>query len=137
MTLLDVSGLNVFHGDLQAIFDLDLRVGEGEVVALVGANGAGKTTMMRALVGLIASKQGGVRFDDAEISAASAEDIARAGLCMVPEGRMLFDSLTVVENMMMGQVLGRRGYWTLKRVFDLFPILAERRSVGKVVVTCP
>ncbi|MDU0958790.1 MAG: ATP-binding cassette domain-containing protein, partial [Bradyrhizobium sp.] len=87
MTLLEVSGLNVFHGDLQAIFDLDLRVGEGEVVALVGANGAGKTTMMRALVGLIASKQGRIRFDGAEISAASAEDIARAGLCMVPEGR--------------------------------------------------
>ena len=128
MTLLEVSGLNVFHGDLQAIFDLDLRVGEGEVVALVGANGAGKTTMMRALVGLIASKQGRIRFDGAEISAASAEDIARSGLCMVPEGRMLLDSLAVLDNLMMGQVLRRRGYWTLERVFELFPILAERRS---------
>lgn len=128
MTLLEVAGLDVFHGDLQAIFDLSFSVAEGEAVALVGANGAGKTTFLRALVGLIDRKEGSVRFDGDEILTTQAEEIARRGLCMVPEGRMLFDTLTVEENLMMGLLVKRSGSWTLQRVFDLFPTLEERRS---------
>ncbi|MGY4617680.1 branched-chain amino acid transport system ATP-binding protein [Bradyrhizobium sp. USDA 4472] len=128
MTLLEVGGLDVFHGDMQAIFGLDFTVAEREAVALVGANGAGKTTFLRALVGLIDSKRGNVRFDGGDIGATPAESIARLGLCMVPEGRMLFDTLTVEENLLMGQVSQRPGSWNLRRVFDLFPALEERRS---------
>jgi branched-chain amino acid transport system ATP-binding protein len=128
MTLLEVESLDVFYGDLQAIFGLAFSVAEREAVALVGANGAGKTTFLRALVGLIDSKQGRVRFDGSDIQDTPAERIARLGLCMVPEGRMLFDTLTVEENLLMGQVSRRSGSWTLRRVFDLFPALQERRN---------
>jgi branched-chain amino acid transport system ATP-binding protein len=128
MTLLEVQSLDVFHGDLQAIFGLGFAVAEREAVALVGANGAGKTTFLRALVGLIDSKQGSVRFDGRDIVDTPAETIARLGLGMVPEGRMLFDTLSVEENLVMGRVTKRSGSWTLRRVFDLFPALAERRN---------
>jgi branched-chain amino acid transport system ATP-binding protein len=128
MTLLEVGSLDVFHGDLQAIFGLDFSVAEREAVALVGANGAGKTTFLRALVGLIDSKQGLIRFGGHDIVSTPAERIARVGLCMVPEGRMLFDTLTIEENLLMGKVSKRSGAWTLRRVFDLFPILEERRN---------
>jgi branched-chain amino acid transport system ATP-binding protein len=128
MTLLEVSGLDVFHGDLQAIFGLAFSVAEREAVALVGANGAGKTTFLRALVGLIDGKQGSIRFDGGDILDTPAEKIARLGLGMVPEGRLLFDTLTVEENLLMGQMSKRSGSWTLRRVFDLFPVLEERRS---------
>ncbi|WP_049820359.1 ABC transporter ATP-binding protein [Bradyrhizobium japonicum] len=128
MTLLEVEGLNVFHGDLQAVFGLAFEVAEREAVALVGANGAGKTTFLHALVGLIASKQGSIRFGGSDIQDTPAEIIARLGLGMVPEGRMLFDTLTVEENLLMGKVTKRPGSWTLRRVFDLFPALDERRN---------
>lgn len=128
MSLLEVEGLNVFHGDLQAIFALAFSVDEREAVALVGANGAGKTTFLRALVGLIGSKRGSVRFDGDDIVDTPAERIARLGLGMVPEGRMLFDTLTVEENLLMGEASKRQGSWTLRRVFDLFPALEERRN---------
>ncbi len=128
MTLLEVSALNVFYGDLQAVFDLDFTVAEGEAVGLVGANGAGKTTFLHTLVGLVDSKRGKVLFDGRDILDMPAERIARLGLGMVPEGRMLFDTLTVEENLLMGKLTKRPGSWTLPRVFDLFPALAERRN---------
>ncbi len=128
MTLLEVSGLEVFHGDLQAIFGLDFSVAEREAVALVGANGAGKTTLLRSLVGLIDAKRGNIIFDGYDISSVPAERIARLGLSMVPEGRMLFDTLSVEENLLMGRLTGRPGAWTLRRVYDLFPTLQERRN---------
>ena len=124
--MLEVSALNIFYGDLQAIFDLDFTVAEGEAVALVGANGAGKTTFLRALVGLADSESGKIRLDGGNILNIPAESIARLGVSMVPEGRMLFDTLTVEENLLMGQVTKRSGSWTLRRVLDLFPVLAER-----------
>ena len=93
--LLDVAGLDVFYDDLQAIFDMNFAVAEGEAVALVGANGAGKSTFLKALVGLIERRSGVVHFDGADISQMPPERVSRLGLIMVPEGRLLFDSLSV------------------------------------------
>jgi len=129
MALLDVSGLQIFYGDLQAVFDMNFTVADGEAVALVGANGAGKSTFLKALVGLNEERSGAIHFDGADISRMPAEQVSRLGLIMVPEGRLLFDSLTVEENLLMGTVNRRSGSWTLRRVFDLFPILEERRRM--------
>ncbi|WP_407147220.1 ABC transporter ATP-binding protein [Bradyrhizobium sp. ORS 86] len=129
MALLDVNGLQIFYGDLQAVFDMNFTVADGEAVALVGANGAGKSTFLKALVGLNEERSGAIHFDGADISRMPAEEVSRLGLIMVPEGRLLFDSLTVEENLLMGTVNRRSGSWTLRRVFDLFPILEERRRM--------
>ena len=127
MTLLEVRGLDAFYGDFQALFDLTLEVGSGETVALVGANGAGKTTFLKCLVGLIESKRGEIRFAGDDIATTPAERIAQLGLSLVPEGRLLFPSLTVEENLMMGALNRRAGAWTFDTVYQLFPILRERR----------
>ncbi|MCC8977834.1 MULTISPECIES: ABC transporter ATP-binding protein [Bradyrhizobium] len=129
MALLDVNGLQIFYGDLQAVFDMNFTVADGEAVALVGANGAGKSTFLKALVGLNEERRGAVHFDGVDISQMPAEDVSRLGLIMVPEGRLLFDSLSIEENLLMGSVNRRKGSWTLRRVFDLFPILEERRRM--------
>jgi len=129
MALLDVNGLQIFYGDLQAVFDMNFTVADGEAVALVGANGAGKSTFLKALVGLNEERRGAMVFDGIDISQMPAEDVSRLGLIMVPEGRLLFDSLTVEENLLMGTVNRRKGSWSLRRVFDLFPILEERRRM--------
>lgn len=129
MALLDVNGLKIFYGDLQAVFDMNFTVADGEAVALVGANGAGKSTFLKALVGLNEERRGAVHFDGIDISQVPAEQVSRLGLIMVPEGRLLFDSLTIEENLLMGSVNRRKGSWTLRRVFDLFPILEERRRM--------
>ncbi len=125
--LLEVENLEAFYGELQALHRLDLEVDAGESVALVGANGAGKTTVMRSIAGLIAQKRGAIRFDAADITQMPAERIARRGIALVPEGRMLFPSLNVEENLQMGGLDRRGGYWDLRRVYQLFPLLAERR----------
>jgi len=127
VTLLEVRGLDAFYGDFQALFDLTLEVGSGETVALVGANGAGKTTFLKCLVGLIESKRGEIRFAGDDIATTPAERIAQLGLSLVPEGRLLFPSLTVEENLMMGALNRRAGAWTFDTVYQLFPILRERR----------
>ncbi|MGY3697417.1 branched-chain amino acid transport system ATP-binding protein [Bradyrhizobium sp. USDA 3240] len=129
MALLDVNGLQIFYGDLQAVFDMNFTVADGEAVALVGANGAGKSTFLKALVGLNEERKGAVHFDGIDISQMPAEEVSRLGLIIVPEGRLLFDSLTIEENLLMGSVNRRKGSWTLRRVFDLFPILEERRRM--------
>jgi ABC-type Fe3+/spermidine/putrescine transport system ATPase subunit len=125
--LLEVANLDAFYGDLQALHGLDIEVDRGESVALVGANGAGKTTFMRCLAGLIEQKRGGITFGGNDISRMPAEAIARRGIALVPEGRMLFPSLNVEENLLMGALGQRPGYWNLQRIFALFPLLAERR----------
>jgi branched-chain amino acid transport system ATP-binding protein len=127
MTLLEVRGLDVFYGDFQALFGLTLEVRPGETVALIGANGAGKSTFMRCLVGLMSARRGEISFAGEPIAALPAERISRLGLSLVPEGRLLFPSLTVEENLLMGALNRRPGSWTLARVFELFPILRERR----------
>ena len=120
-------GLDAFYGDFQALFGLTIRVEAGETVALIGANGAGKSTFLKCLVGLLDEKRGEIRFAGQPIDREPAERISRLGLSLVPEGRLLFPSLTVEENLMMGALNRRPGSWTLSRVYDLFPVLGERR----------
>jgi branched-chain amino acid transport system ATP-binding protein len=127
MTLLEVDALDAFYGDFQALFDLTINVDAGETVALIGANGAGKTTFLKCLVGLIETKRGEIWFAGEPIDREPAERISRLGLSLVPEGRLLFPSLSVEENLTMGALNRRPGSWTLPRVYDLFPVLRERR----------
>ena len=126
--LLQVRGLAAFYGDAQALFGIDVDVAAGEVVAIIGANGAGKSTFMKALTGLVKTRHDQIRFNDAPIGGLAPGAIVRRGIALVPEGRRLFASLSVEENLLMGGFAKRRGPWTLQRVFELFPILEQRRS---------
>jgi branched-chain amino acid transport system ATP-binding protein len=128
MSLLRTRGLRAFYGDFQALFDIDLTVEEGETVAVIGANGAGKTTLLRAVAGALACDDAMVELDGKPVGALNAHDIVRQGVAMVPEGRKLFPSLTVEENLKLGAYSGRSGAWTLERVYGLFPMLAEKRT---------
>jgi branched-chain amino acid transport system ATP-binding protein len=129
MRLLEVESLNAFYGDFQALFGLSLKVEEGGVVAVIGANGAGKSTFLRCLTGLIPCLSGSIRFEGEEIANMRADRIARKGIALVPEGRGLFPSLNVEENLLMGRVARRAGPWTLEGVYELFPALKERRAL--------
>jgi branched-chain amino acid transport system ATP-binding protein len=127
MSLLDVHALASGYGDFQALYGIDFRVGEGEAVAVIGANGAGKTTFLRTLAGQLPATAGRVHFAGQNIGGWSAHRIAAAGMAMVPEGRRLFPSLSVEENLLMGAYTRRAGPWTLDRVYALFPVLREFR----------
>ena len=126
--LVRTEGLTARYGDAQVLFGIDFRLGAGEVVSIIGANGAGKSTFLKSLTGLVKAARDSIRFDDAPIGGLPPGDIVRRGLAMVPEGRRLFPSLSVEENLLMGAVAGRRGPWTLERVHGLFPILREKRA---------
>lgn len=126
--LLEIAGLEAFYGDFQALFGIDLRMDTAETIAIIGANGAGKSTFLRTVTGLLQAPGEAVRFDGAAIGGRPAFEIARLGIAMVPEGRQLFPSLTVEENLLMGTCVDRSGYWTLETVYALFPILKERRQ---------
>ena len=128
MPLLQTRALTASYGDFQALFGVELALEEGETVAVIGANGAGKTTLLRAIAGLLAGRPDQIVFDGRPIGALPAADIVAAGIAMVPEGRKLFASLSVEENLMIGAYARRAaGPWTLKSVFELFPVLEERR----------
>lgn len=126
--LLETRGLTAFYGDFQALFGVDIRVEAGETIAIIGANGAGKTTLMRAISGVLKSAADTVTCHGEAIGALAAPDILSRGVAMVPEGRRLFPSLTVEENLLIGAYGKRRGAWTLDSVYTLFPILKERRN---------
>ena len=130
MSLLRTKGLEAFYGDFQALFGVDCEVREGEVVALIGANGAGKSTLLKTVCGLLGAPREAVRFDGEPIGGLRPGAIARRGIAMVPEGRRLFPSLSVEENLRMGAHSGRRGAWTLEKVYGLFPMLRERRAAS-------
>jgi len=125
--LLKVEQLNVRYGAFQALFDIELRVGEGECIALVGSNGAGKSTLLKSMAGLLASSPRAIRLLDEPIGGLAAERVVKRGIALVPEGRRLFPSLTVEENLLMGARARRPGVWTLDRIYSLFPNIAERR----------
>ena len=126
MPLLETRDLTAFYGDFQALFGISINVDAGEIVAIIGANAAGKSTFLKAVAGLLTSSPGSIFFDGTDISGEPAYDTLARGLVLVPEGRRLFPSLSVEENLMVGGHR-RSGRWTLKRIYDLFPILAERR----------
>jgi branched-chain amino acid transport system ATP-binding protein len=125
--LLEVRDLDAFYGDFQALFGVSLRVAAGQVVAVLGANGAGKSTLLRSIAGLMRARADAIRFDGAPIGGLRAHAVVARGIALVPEGRRLFPSLTVEENLLIGAHLGRPGPWSLARVYELFPVLEERR----------
>ena len=128
--MLEVEGIDVFYGPIQALRGVTMRVGEGEMVALLGANGAGKTTTLRAISGVVAPTQGSIRIGGKEAAGAPAQRVVRMGVAHLPEGRELFGELSVIENL-------RLGHWPLRKdkkdehelleeMFELFPRLKER-----------
>ena len=126
--MLKVRNLVARYGDFQALFGVDFDADEGRIAALIGANGAGKSTFLRSIAGLMPSKEGEIRFQNDDIGALPADEVVRRGISMVPEGRRLFRSLTVEENLKVGAFAGRSGRWTLETVYALFPVLKERRT---------
>lgn len=129
--LLTVENLHVSYGAIKALHGVSLKVPKGGIVTLIGANGAGKSTTLRALSGLVKSTAGSIRYDDEEISKIPSHKIVGRGLCHVPEGRMIFANLTVRENLKMGAYLQRDSKWIAEQteyVFGLFPRLKEREN---------
>jgi branched-chain amino acid transport system ATP-binding protein len=127
--ILTVDGVDAGYGDVRVVKGISFAVESGAIATIVGANGAGKTTTMRALSGIIRPRAGEIRFDGARIDALPPHDIVRSGLVMVPEGRCLFPSLTVMENLELGSYQPHakaRRRQSLERVFDIFPRLRER-----------
>jgi len=127
--LLELRAIDAYYGDFQALFGVSLRVNAGEVVAVIGANGAGKSTLLKTIAGLLRPKAGDIVFDGEPIGATPAFAVVKRGIALVPEGRRLFPSLTVEENLLIGGQSRRSGPWSLTRVYDLFPVLAERRHL--------
>jgi branched-chain amino acid transport system ATP-binding protein len=123
-----VEKLSVFYDAFQAVHDVDLTVGEGEIVSIIGANGAGKSSFLKALVRQAGRTTGAVRFDGEDLSAFETREIVAKGVALVPEGRKLFSSLTVFENLRIGRELGRQGDIGFEQVFEWFPVLQERRD---------
>ena len=126
--LLATEGLQAFYGDAQALFGVDFALHAGELLAIIGANGAGKSTLLKCLTGLVRAPRDAVRFKGEPIGGLPPGEIVRRGLAMVPEGRRLFPSLSVEENLLMGAASGRSGPWNLKRLYEMFPILAHKRG---------
>jgi branched-chain amino acid transport system ATP-binding protein len=127
--VLVVEDLKVFYNEFQALFGVSLEVAAGETVAILGANGAGKTTLLNTIAGVLTPRQGKVIYRRAPVSGSPAYRLCRRGISMVPEGRRIFPSLTVEENLEVGAYSGRRGPWQREAVFNLFPILRERARV--------
>jgi branched-chain amino acid transport system ATP-binding protein len=136
MPLLETRNLTAFYGDFQALYGIDTLLEKGETIAIIGANGAGKSTFLKAIAGLIHAAPDSILFDGAPIGARAAADIVKSGIALVPEGRRLFPSLNVEENLRIGAYGNKAnankttGAWTLDRVYQLFPILKERRSAA-------
>ncbi len=128
VAVLETHGLTAFYGDFQALFGITFALNAGETVAVVGANGAGKSTFLKAIAGLLPRPASAVRLDGREIGALPAFEIVKLGIALVPEGRRLFPSLSVEENLLVG-AYGRQldGPWTLTAVYRLFPVPRERR----------
>ncbi len=127
MTILSVRNLDVRHGLLQAVRGLSFDLAKGEVLALVGANGAGKSTLLRAIAGAHLPAGGEILLDGADVTLIPSHKRIARGIALVPEGRRLFSQMTVEENLLLGKSSGRKGDWTVERVFDAFPNLKPRR----------
>ncbi len=126
-TLLEIADLDVFYGDFQALFGVSMSVPRGGATALVGANGAGKTTLLRTIAGAQAPASGVVRYDGSDVTAAPPHQRISRGIALVPEGRKLFASLTVEENIQVGAAAAASDAWPLDRIYAAFPVIAQRR----------
>jgi len=126
--LLEVRELTVHHGQLRALDRISLRVLPGEVYAIIGANGAGKSTLLRTIAGLHHPTSGSIVYDGKDVTGLRPEKRATAGIGMVPEGRRLFASLTLEENLKVGATYARKGPWTFDRVYEMFPWMKDRRE---------
>jgi branched-chain amino acid transport system ATP-binding protein len=126
--LLEVRALDAHYGDFRALFGVSMDVAAGEVVAVIGANGAGKSTLLKSIAGMMHSRRDAILFEGEPIGDIPAHGIVARGIALVPEGRRLFPSLSVEENLLIGGQLSRPGRWNLSRVYELFPVLGERRG---------
>jgi branched-chain amino acid transport system ATP-binding protein len=127
--LLQTTGLTAHYGDAQALYGIDWQIHQGELIAVIGANGAGKSTLLKALTGLVKVAKDAVRYAGETVGGLPPGEIVKKGIAMVPEGRRLFPSLSVEENLRMGAFAGRAGPWTLDRLYGLFPILREKKKL--------
>lgn len=125
MSLLEVEEIDTHYGDFQALYGVSLRLSAGEALAVVGANGAGKTTLMRTIAGLLRPSRGVVRFDGRDVSSTPPHRRVAAGIALTPEGRRIFPSLTVEENLLVGGHTRRPGPWDLSAVLRAFPLVAD------------
>lgn len=134
MSLLEVEGLDAGYGLLQALFGIDLHVDEGEAVAIIGANGAGKSTLLKAVVGLVPVRSGAVSFAGRSLSGTPTHQRVGLGISLVPEGRRIFPSLSVDENLQVGAHQPRSGPWTRQRVYQTLPLLERiaQRSAARL-----
>lgn len=128
MSLLEVHALDVHYGDFQAIYSLDVSLAEGETLAVIGANGAGKSTLMKAIAGLLRPTEGDIKFDGRSVVGMPAFKRVPLGIALTPEGRKIFRSLSVEENLLVGAHTKRKGPWNLKTVYEAFPLVADRKD---------
>ena len=128
MSLLKVENISVFYEDFQALYDINLEVEEGEIFACIGANGAGKSTLLKTIAGILTPRRGHILFDGKPIDHVPPYKRVEMGISLVPEGRRVFPSLTVHENLLMGAYRGRKGPWTTDAVYELFPLLKPLRK---------
>lgn len=126
--IIETENLRAFYGDAQALYGVDFLLNKGEVVSVIGANGSGKSTFMKSLTGLVRVAKESVQFNKKGIGGLSPGEIVKMGLALVPEGRRLFPSLTVEENLLMGGFAKRPGPWNLDRLYKMFPILKEKKN---------
>jgi branched-chain amino acid transport system ATP-binding protein len=126
--ILKVDNLEAWYGDAKVLHGLNFAMKQGEVLALIGANGAGKSTLLKSICGLLRKKTGTISFKANDITSAMANDIVATGIALVPEGRRLFPSLSVEENLVLGGNVARKGPWSLSAIYELFPILKEKRT---------
>jgi branched-chain amino acid transport system ATP-binding protein len=127
MTHLVLENLDVRHGQLRAVKDVNISIGKSEILALVGANGAGKSTLLRAIAGAHRPTSGRVLVNGTEVTNLPSFQRVKSGVSLVPEGRKLFQDMSVEENLMLGCIAGRKGDWTVAKVFEAFPNLLKRR----------
>tara|TARA_B100001029_G_scaffold145401_1_gene125692 strand:- start:141 stop:845 length:705 start_codon:yes stop_codon:yes gene_type:complete len=127
--VLETKNLNAYYGDFQALFEVSIDLFEGEIISIIGANGAGKSTFMRSVTGLIDRIDNEINYKGLSIKGLRADEIAKKGLAMVPEGRKLFPSLSVEENLLIGGQIKRLGPWKLNTVYELFPDLYDKRNI--------
>jgi branched-chain amino acid transport system ATP-binding protein len=123
MSLLEIENASVFYEDFQALYDINIKIDEGEIFACIGANGAGKSTMLKTVAGILVPKQGRLLFDGQPIDHMPPYKRVELGISSVPEGRRVFPSLTVHENLLIGAYRNRKGPWTTDAVYELFPLL--------------